>query len=61
MEIAMTFVGLLFLCVGAASLIRLESRDASAGKWEDGPLLVLGLLGLSSLLALMTVFTTLFG
>lgn len=61
MEIALTLAGLLILCVGAASLIRLESRDASAGKWEDGPLLVLGLLGLSGLLALVTVFTTLFG
>jgi hypothetical protein len=61
MEIAMTVAGLLFLSVGAASLIRIESRDAKGGKWDDGPLLVLGLLGLSSLLALVTVFTTFFG
>jgi hypothetical protein len=61
MEIAMTVVGLVALSVGAARLIALESRDASERPWKDGPLLVLGLLGLSGVLAFITVVVTLLG
>jgi hypothetical protein len=54
-DLVLAVVGLTVVGATAVQAIRMEARDPDTGQWEEGPLILIALVGLCLLLAMVVV------